>query len=220
MLNMCSNLHTLVLHDYDDDIDISDSPTVIPTLTSLNAMGGTDFSRVFQSLTAPLEIDHYGNNDPTRAQIERFLDRSGCSLTSLSINASWTDQTIVALLRRLPPLQELTISDHTETTNLSNSSPPIAKVLVESLHSYQQSRLPIVPKLRSLSLEVLSTGFDHKSFVEMISSRWIPDKDYAASIGVSYIQSVELRLPGRVDEAEYLPLIRLSKMGLYFSLQC
>ncbi|KIK69367.1 hypothetical protein GYMLUDRAFT_645873 [Collybiopsis luxurians FD-317 M1] len=205
VLSLCSNLHTLITLDFNDETDISDLPIVIPTLTSLHVEGETGFKRTFHSLTTPaltkLQVDQFFRLDgnATRRHIERFLDRSGCSLTTLIIKVSWTDKTVVALLRRLPSLQELTILDR----------------------NYQQSHLPIVPKLHSLSLEGQSTGFDHKLFMEMISSRWIPDKGYAASIGVSCIRSVKLCLPPsqRVDEAEYLPLIRLRKMGLCFSLE-
>ncbi|KIK69348.1 hypothetical protein GYMLUDRAFT_237159 [Collybiopsis luxurians FD-317 M1] len=215
ILSLCSNLHNLVVNDYgddDDEIGIPDLPIVMPTLTSLHVEGATDFEGSFHSLTTPalstLEIDRWNLvGDATLRPIEQFLDRTGCSLTSLMIKACWTDNAVIALLRRLPSLQELTILDHTlKGFELSsNRRPrPITKLLVESLHSYQQSHSPFVPKLHSLSLKVALTGFDHKSFVEVILSRWIPDKDYAASIGVSCIQSVELRLPEPVDEAEYL----------------
>ncbi|KIK69365.1 hypothetical protein GYMLUDRAFT_237175 [Collybiopsis luxurians FD-317 M1] len=237
VVNLCSNLHALVVKDYhdtgywsesetedpDSELYAAGPPTVIPAVTSLHVVGGEYSGRALPLLITPalttLKVEHHvQSNGATCLHVEQFLDRSGCSLTSLIIRASWADETVVGLLQRLPLLKELTLHDF-RTSNHRNCSRPITKLFTESLHSRQQSHLHLVPKLHSLSLDVASTEFDHKSFVEMILSRWIPDKDYAASIGVSCIRSVELRLPERVDKAEYLPLVRLRKMGLCFTLQ-
>ncbi|KIK69385.1 hypothetical protein GYMLUDRAFT_646572 [Collybiopsis luxurians FD-317 M1] len=229
ILNLCPKLHTLEIKDYHplEDAPLVSSLNVMSNLTSLHVINTDGFWRALHSLTTPaltmLSLEHFTDEDlsghETRLYIERFLERSNCSLAKLEIKLSWMDEDVVALLRRLPTLQELTVRD----LQRGECPRPITKAFLESLHSYQQSPLrqsplPIVPKLHSLSLEVAAAGFDHKSFVKTILSRWIPDKDYAEMNGVSCLRVVELCLPDSVDEAEYLPLVRLRKLGLCFDM--
>ncbi|KIK65771.1 hypothetical protein GYMLUDRAFT_240248 [Collybiopsis luxurians FD-317 M1] len=231
VLRLCSNIQTLTISEEVKGMFSFNLPAAIPvpTLTHLHVRGGNYLWSVFHSLITPalttLHITHNGQNgDASCAYVERFLARSGCSLTNLIIEANWADKTILGLLQRLPLLEELSIWDP-EMTSYSRT---ITEVLMESLYGDQSSH-PLIPKLHSLSLMVPLTEFDHELFMDMILSRWISDEEDAASIGVSCIRSVKLRVyedglsslpPRSMDEAEYLPLVQLRKMGLHLTLQC
>ncbi|KIK69383.1 hypothetical protein GYMLUDRAFT_255901 [Collybiopsis luxurians FD-317 M1] len=233
IIELCPNLHTLITTDYHplDDFSPSDLPTVIPTLTSLYITSNDDLWALCSMITPALtilDVEHQTRDDPfgyiASLRVEKFLEYSGCFLTTLVLTSSWEDTYVVALLQKLSALQRLTLCKRKNDGN--SRSHPITKVFVDSLNIPQQStpqqpKLPLVPKLHSLSLSLddKSTDFDHKSFVEMIMSRWIPNEDYATAIGVACIRFVELRLHRHFDEAEYLPLIDLRKMGLCFILQ-
>ncbi|KAE9406602.1 hypothetical protein BT96DRAFT_987440 [Gymnopus androsaceus JB14] len=95
----------------------------------------------------------------------------------------------------------------------------ITSCLISTLHGgldeQSSSGSPLLPKLRSLSLNVGGTAFDDAAFVSMASSRWLPDPNYAEVVGVSCLRSVLLRFRARkVDEEVYMPLQYLDKMGM------
>ncbi|KAJ3807178.1 hypothetical protein F5876DRAFT_68331 [Lentinula aff. lateritia] len=92
---------------------------------------------------------------------------------------SLTDCEVVALLKRLPSLFELTV-----TESKFENALPITLDLVESLHSHERSAIsssvnPILPKLQTLVLEaqVTASEFEREdSTLALIVSRWLPEK--------------------------------------------
>lgn len=74
---------------------------------------------------------------------------------------------------------------------------------------------PFLPKLHTLSLSIGGVNFDDTAVVDMTSSRWLPDPNYAEVVGVSCLRSVVLRFRHRpVDHKIYMPLQHLDKMGM------
>ncbi|KAF9072497.1 hypothetical protein BDP27DRAFT_1320553 [Rhodocollybia butyracea] len=111
-----------------------------------------------------------------------FVHRLALQLTTLSIQSlSLTDSNLVHLLIHLPTLQDLTLDD----SHLVVS--PISSEFIESLHGHRPSSLhpqtePIIPRLHSLRLlNVGATVFRDASVVDMVQSRWIPDRRSASN---------------------------------------
>ncbi|KIK51494.1 hypothetical protein GYMLUDRAFT_252016 [Collybiopsis luxurians FD-317 M1] len=121
----------------------------------------------------------------------------------------------MSILHSTPSLEELSIIDSLIT---ANSKSPITTTFISSLQRLRQDGIytqVLVPPLRSLSLEYKGKAFDDAAFVTMISSRWLPDPVYAATVGVDCIRSVDLTfLSCPVDKTVYQPLRYLDGMGL------
>ncbi|KAF5381173.1 hypothetical protein D9757_009425 [Collybiopsis confluens] len=222
-LGMCSNLRTLDISSFGHGTSAHMGLTVIPTLTSLSATSAVPDDEVFRFVTAPalisLSLRQLCPDDPdsgTQPHIFRFLDRSHCSLTKLSVEVPWTDQELLALLRILPNLEELSV--HT----LKGSRLPltITKHFLKGLHVPPRSSPSnaILPKLISLTLETSLAPFAHAMFKKMILSRW--NLGHLSSTGVACIRFVNLGLPrlSPANEQEYADLFSLRKVGLCFDL--
>ncbi|KAF5386350.1 hypothetical protein D9757_006688 [Collybiopsis confluens] len=237
ILALCSNLDSLKIMDYDKESAVSPHSTrssILPTLTSLWVHSENYSFALLRSLSTPaltsLRLQH-GQFIPqvnvnTISYIPDCLDRSGCSLTKLTITLAWTDNQVIALLQRLPKLEELVIQEIYDQTPGQPS--PLTDKLMNSLHGL--SPLPIIPCLRALGLMVYNRDkFNTKSFADMVVSRWHPGKleeagtaDDPITIKPTYvacIRLVQLGLLGQssIKDEEHLPLIHLRKMGLHFN---
>ncbi|KAJ3981500.1 hypothetical protein F5890DRAFT_537519 [Lentinula detonsa] len=155
--------------------------------------------------------------------IDDFLVRSACPLIVLVLDGiPLMDHEVVALLKWLPSLVELTI-----TESQFKHPPLITSDFVESLHSHRRSALrssvnPILPKLQTLVLGTQSTALDFERdgiswlLMEVIVSRWLPEQSYAASIGVSCLRSMELYLSSYDEIDQFDRLEPYQKSGLRF----
>ncbi|KAE9393874.1 hypothetical protein BT96DRAFT_999061 [Gymnopus androsaceus JB14] len=96
---------------------------------------------------------------------------------------------------------------------------PITPFFLSSLNlhdsdskSVSDSHSILVPNLCALSIKVGGTSFDDSTFVDMITSRWLPDPSYT---DVASLRSVVLRFREReVDEDVYRGLYELDKVGM------
>jgi hypothetical protein len=153
--------------------------------------------------------------------IQSFLAHSNCSLLVLTLkNIAMTDRELVAILKQCVTLEALHIGD---SRLGSPTSPVITKALIESLHSSKRSSIqtsppPIAKSLRSLTMTLTakSSEFDVAVFVDMISSRWIPNPDMAKTVGICCLRSVELFLPPKmvIERSAYKPLLPFEKAGM------
>ncbi|KAJ3926762.1 MAG: hypothetical protein NXY57DRAFT_689622 [Lentinula lateritia] len=177
-----------------------------PNLVNLTLTGGAppSFSRSF-------------------AALKSLLARSKCHLQVLTIREyhCLADTDVVTLLLQFPTLQELCI----EEDNYSSKPQPISTSFITSLHTWKQSFLrcssaPLVPQLRVLTLKTVAEDFDPSSFVEMITSRWLPDECSEREIGAVCLRSVELHLPGIADAKPYEPLAHIDKAGMRVVVKC
>ncbi|KAE9389609.1 hypothetical protein BT96DRAFT_393873 [Gymnopus androsaceus JB14] len=116
-----------------------------------------------------------------KREFSAFISRSSCNITKLSLQGiSISHVDLISALRLILSLKELSISN----SKVSEHYNPITPEFITSLHTSGQSelnifRLPLVPKLCVLSLEFEGTAFDDAMFIDMISSRWLPDPEYA-----------------------------------------
>ncbi|KAF9023998.1 hypothetical protein BDP27DRAFT_1457145 [Rhodocollybia butyracea] len=109
----------------------------------------------------------------------KFVRRCSFPLITLSIETlSLSDSNLIDLLIVLPTLQDFTLDDW----NIPPQFSPVTSKFIESLHGHRTSSLrpqptPIVPRLKSLRLlNISAETFNDTSVVEMVQSRWIPDR--------------------------------------------
>ncbi|KAF9072054.1 hypothetical protein BDP27DRAFT_1401039 [Rhodocollybia butyracea] len=149
-----------------------------------------------------------------------FLHRSSCSLTKFDVmRISVTDIDLIDALKLMPSLVNLHIDD---TPAGNNPTSPITPQFLRSLHRFfwielNLSSSALVPKLRELRLTFDGVEFDDSEFIDMVTSRWIPDTEYASSIGFTCLRVATLRFNTRVvDQAQsvYRPLHRLDEAGM------
>ncbi|KAE9403837.1 hypothetical protein BT96DRAFT_451776 [Gymnopus androsaceus JB14] len=104
-------------------------------------------------------------------QFMAFLSRSSCPLTTLSIESlALADSKLINLLTHIPTLVNLSIND----SYVLQKHSPITGRFIKSLRATSQP--PIVPRLHSLKLDVGGSTFKDRSVVNMVRSRWIPEK--------------------------------------------
>uniref|UniRef100_A0A0W0GF00 F-box domain-containing protein n=1 Tax=Moniliophthora roreri TaxID=221103 RepID=A0A0W0GF00_MONRR len=129
--------------------------------------------------------------------ITNFLQRSSCTLTSLSLK--WvpiTDTQAISLLRRLPTLAEFHIEEYSSTSEFGNRV--ITRTLLDEMtFDHENITTPFLPKLTSLSLVAHTSGLDKPALVRTITSRWIQDFVYATEAGICCIKAVNIVVLGK-----------------------
>lgn len=234
ILDFCSNIVTLKVWQRTamgaySNLSVN-SQTISKKVSSLTLRfcryeeEGDFLEAVFASYTLPaLTQLHVEAKDPPcesewpKDEFTKFIARSQCSITSFSLHRlGISDLDVISVLQVLPSLLTFSINDD----NVRWGESPITSRLISHLHSSdnddQSSSSPsLLPKLRSLSLNVGGAVFDDAAFVDMVSSRWLPDPEYAEVVGVACLRSVVLHFRHReVDRKIYEPLDCLDKMGM------
>lgn len=138
---------------------------------------------------------------------DRFISRSSCILTALSISGvTLSDFDFIAALRRLSSLTTLEYNDFMVTS-------PITTLFLSSLTFHSIESELLVPNLCSISMRLREPSFDDLTFVKMILSRLPPSSLRLASSGVTSLRSVELRFHARkVDKSVYRPIYQLDSV--------
>ncbi|KAJ4472088.1 hypothetical protein J3R30DRAFT_3523028 [Lentinula aciculospora] len=165
-----------------------------------------------------------------------FISRSSFDLTTLHIESCpITDFELIDLLCQLPSLVHLVVVD----SKVANDMPsPITPRLVQKLHAFcpssgsrSSSVIPMSRRLQSLSFTFNGSddkkiSFDDRAFVDMIFSRWFPEKyanvyglrrssSDALEDGIACLRSVVMRFTKRnVPKKIYQPLKYLEAEGL------
>ncbi|KAE9391537.1 hypothetical protein BT96DRAFT_1001197 [Gymnopus androsaceus JB14] len=139
-----------------------------------------------------------------------FISRSSCALTTLSLSSVViSDVNLIAALRLVPSLTNLFLDGLEDPEGRS----PLTSHFISSMQGSSPTHL--VPKLCSLSIKFKGTSFDDVAFINMVSSRWTPDRTHAAAIGIDCLRSLVLHFLDReVDEDVYRPLWHLDEMGM------
>ncbi|KAF9065134.1 hypothetical protein BDP27DRAFT_1366622 [Rhodocollybia butyracea] len=204
---LCPSVETLKLEpccNWDDSLaDIAFSSFTFPSLSCLAIVGSDEFP--------------YEGAWP-KATLAAFLRRSSCNLTKFEVKSvSVSDIDLIAALKLMPSLINLYVDD---IPTGDDPTSPITSRFIHSLHGFPWTELSpsgsaLVPKLRELQVTFDGLQFDDSSFIEMVSSRWLPDTQYASGIGLSCLRVVTLRFNKReVDPVVYRPLDYLDKAGL------
>ncbi|KIK54102.1 hypothetical protein GYMLUDRAFT_249856 [Collybiopsis luxurians FD-317 M1] len=234
VLDVFPNVRTLCLVECSAEaslLSISTSPRLSNTITELQLFPQGSFSLtmlettlssfIFPSLIClaiiGLTSEPYTGPWP-RVALETFLQRSSCNLTTFRIDTIGVcDWEFVAVLKLLPSLTDLEVNDIGLPIGQIS---PITPRVVRSLHGFITSDLhtstsPLLPNLTGLKIQFGGTAFDDGTFVDMVSSRWLPDSESTSDLGLSCLRSVTLRFKKRsMDGEAYRPLEYLDKAGM------
>jgi len=198
VVEQCTNLRTLTYNNVDHLINLEYAnqiralivPQVSSSVTDLKIFLAGDavksqinlLGSIFGSFTLPsLEsltlaampyLNDFRMENWPLDTLRLFLERSACSITSLTLEGvGIPDGELISLLAMLPTLTDLSVHEEDLAT--------VTKKFLNSLHSYdfspfQDSPQPLLPKLQRLSLKAHGDWFSEKTFVKMVISRWLP----------------------------------------------
>ncbi|KAK7455194.1 hypothetical protein VKT23_011067 [Stygiomarasmius scandens] len=207
-------------------------PWVPPASPVKNVLG-----ILMKGLTLPslkvLSISHEKSSPSIwpREEIISLFERSKCSLTTLHLDhISVPHSDIITFLQLNPALTELRLKEIRRKLfdfrtykmgdgNVFRFADVISPALLTALHAYKcgmdSLSSPLVPKLERLEFVADGDLFDDRLFLDMVVSRWIPEKDYALAIGVTSLWSVKITVLGRaIQEEVKSELEHLRKAGL------
>ncbi|KAE9401164.1 hypothetical protein BT96DRAFT_974930 [Gymnopus androsaceus JB14] len=225
-LSLCTNLDSLEMKlDFSFQGVREDLPAMNGNIKTLrlslaeweDGHGEESIERVFTTLVLPgltsmhIEVDpKYPLIHSPGPSIAAFLKRSRFNLTVLSLTYVYiSDDELLSLLRDMPSVVDL-------KANSESMVFPVTPTFISSLHAFRQPHShcssPLLPNLERISLLARTdVDFDEVAFVEMITSRWVPNQAYAKEIGVVCLQRAELHL----GQADYLgQVIRFADLDL------
>ncbi|ESK88364.1 hypothetical protein Moror_14797 [Moniliophthora roreri MCA 2997] len=212
------------------------APITLPKVHTLSIIcdrdsGEDDFVFAFEFLTLPsLSSIALGSGDDSswegiswgerQEEIQRFLLRSQCNITSLRMKAPGVDdhQTILFLLL-LPSLETLYLHDqeleyyyydNDDSKDRCGRNKVVTPLFLQQLivkDSHSSGSSHFLPRLSDMTLVVHSDGLDVESLCDAVISRWNIDAD----IGVCSLQSVMIEVVG--DGACLEKLLALEKLG-------
>ncbi|KAL0569744.1 hypothetical protein V5O48_012220 [Marasmius crinis-equi] len=124
------------------------------------------------------------------------LTRSSCTITCLTLqlvsdtDRALTDDEIMSLLRHTPSVHTFSLVYKL----------PLSKEFLKSFalsHAKFPAPSPILPMLENFSLGLRDhiPKMDDKAIVDALASRWLPDPDYAKSVGAVCLRSVTIEFP-------------------------
>ncbi|KAF5369562.1 hypothetical protein D9758_002653 [Tetrapyrgos nigripes] len=155
-----------------------------------------------------------------------FLERSACSLTSFTVvNISISSFDALELLRAMPTLLHLTLHELPDEAFEEGGDTTFTDNFLQQMSLSDTSTNnhgPYLPHLQSLSFRV-NSHFNTSLFVRLVRSRWIPNSEHGAEMGVGCLKKVELRFIGGIPtEADFMeeirPLMVLRGAGLEFAM--
>ncbi|KAJ8095179.1 hypothetical protein PM082_010401 [Marasmius tenuissimus] len=138
---------------------------------------------------------------------EKFLTRSGCSITSLCLQSlPITDTQTLSLLKLIPTLNSLKI----EEPNLLEANPNkiITSIFFRHFVVDQESYrigtpgTTFLPLLTEITLKVKGQGLAEKDFLDAVTSRWVPDAARARDIGVECLRFVDVTVVGNGGDSD------------------
>ena len=171
-----------------------------------------------------------------RDVIHGFLNRSGCTLTSLTLEGMpLLEPDVIALLKLTPSLQSFTLREMwaSDAVVIRPYKPPpqttfrtVTQALLRQLEApiftsdAFSSQTPLLPKLSRLKLGVQHHFDAGAEFVDMVRSRWGLPRDSGIGSGVDTERLREVVLSvmdGKLVEEIYEPLKRLDSEGMMIS---
>ncbi|KAK7043021.1 hypothetical protein VNI00_008759 [Paramarasmius palmivorus] len=144
-----------------------------------------------------------------------FIRRSGCSITSLTLQ--WvpiTDEQLLRFLKLTPELENLCLEEY---KIISNEPSPTNSIVTPTLLGaltidHQGTSSPFLPRLNHIRFAV-HDDLDQEALSKALLSRWNPDRAYAEEIGVDCIKSVDIVFIDENEEPVEALVSKLQWMG-------
>ncbi|KAL0060507.1 hypothetical protein AAF712_012697 [Marasmius tenuissimus] len=146
-------------------------------------------------------------SEEQESRLHNFIRHSGAFITSLTLHdLHITNDQMVDLLQLLPNVTDLFIadglslgftwydssSDRMDTVSPSLLFDRLQAVDLSSDEGMHPRSRPFLPHLTDLTIGVKGTVLAHDALAKAIRSRWIPDPETSARLGVDSLQSVEV----------------------------
>ncbi|KAJ8088291.1 hypothetical protein PM082_022363 [Marasmius tenuissimus] len=143
------------------------------------------------------------------ARLHNFILHSGASITSLTVHELHiTNEQIVDLLQLLPNVTDLFIADEltlgftwyeSDSSNRMDTVSPshlFDRLQTVDLSDNHEGTHPrsgsFLPRLRDLTIGARGMALAHDALAKAVRSRWIPDPETSARLGVDSLRSVEV----------------------------
>ncbi|KAL0576982.1 hypothetical protein V5O48_004992 [Marasmius crinis-equi] len=199
----CPQLCRLILIDVDNDQQPYQGPRVVShTIRSLSmqsARGGSEANitlakhLTFPALSSLEIINGWERMLPTRrpeeeTHLKEFISRSGCSITSLRLQAvSLTDEEVLRLLRLIPMLKSLAIGEYLhEPTNRIITHSFSEQLFIDQETSADASHA-LLPLLTELRLSIHANGLDEQALLDALTSRLTPSSKCLSTVNIALI---------------------------------
>ncbi|KAK7049395.1 hypothetical protein VNI00_005996 [Paramarasmius palmivorus] len=133
-----------------------------------------------------------------------FFTRSACSLTSLTLTKlPISDTQTIYLLSILPTLTSLHIEEQCRPRL------PINRIITPSFLDRlsdvtNMDTRPFLPALARIKFLLHAQELDIGALSRALSSRWVPDSEYASELGISCIQLVDIVFVEKGQHVEHL----------------
>ncbi|ESK91759.1 hypothetical protein Moror_10588 [Moniliophthora roreri MCA 2997] len=132
-----------------------------------------------------------------------FLTRSSCNITSLSLRCvPISDEQLVNTLLLMPRLSSLCLQEYRNTQ--SGYYLLTDEFLTRLAVDHGSSSSLFLPHLTDLTLHARADRVDFDHLTKALTSRWVPDSDYSATLGCECLQSVTITLMDNKDHTESL----------------
>ncbi|KAL0570047.1 hypothetical protein V5O48_011918 [Marasmius crinis-equi] len=179
-----NTINTMTLTgDSQEDVDTTLQHLTLPDLASLT-MCRTDESEHQWKVWA-------------ESSLTDFLSRSTCTITSLHLKRlPMTDSQALSLLGLTPALANLEIEDSRTGANHIVTGTFLQRLAVNPQTALLSAK-PLLPLLTKLTLAVRKDSSIEQDIFDVVSSRWIPDREQATEVGVESLRSVCLTIVGR-----------------------
>ncbi|KAJ8080304.1 hypothetical protein AAF712_003740 [Marasmius tenuissimus] len=208
-LALCRNAQRLTLHIVGGGREYRSHIVSSVKDLSLTVHEQVDVSSIFQYSTlrelANLEIRGLFDEPDEgylvwdEAPLQSFLLRSSCSITSLHLQ--WlpiTDEQTASLFLQMPSLTRVHLEEY--RTNAGENTIVTPLLLTSLLVDHGCSSVstpPLLPRLTDMSLVVHQAGLNPDALLKVVTSRWIPDEQYATEVGVGCLKSFSLTVMGK-----------------------
>ncbi|KAG7090651.1 hypothetical protein E1B28_009752 [Marasmius oreades] len=192
VLSSCLNLEELRLFEHYDSYDQTPRREMIMSDTiktlSILSIDSDSEGQIVQHFTFPrlssIDIVHPRMSP---LHLQQLIQRSSCSITSLSLNGPrLTDPQLSSLLRLMPELRMLDIGN---CEGYPISGPRFLEHLVVNPDDHQM----FLPHLMELKIELAGEQVDEQTLTNALTSRLFRISSVSSSIGVDRLKSLNIR---------------------------
>ncbi|KAK1231922.1 hypothetical protein PQX77_004941 [Marasmius sp. AFHP31] len=192
VLGSCTSLEHLGIRNVGQSSWPEEVMVVSDTIRTLSISGKDCMPTIVSHFTfrhlSSVTID---DTDISSLDLEQFIKRSSCSITTLRLDGLWlTDSQLLSLLRLMPDLRTLEVGECRSGRVITSRFLDRLAADLDNPHN------PFLPHLTELRLKISAKELEERALVNALTSRWLPgDSPFASTaMGVDRIESVDVVL--------------------------